>query len=111
MNSEGIPIVLSSYISTGTKIFVNIPKAFENIQQVAQAQQDLDWKWKISADNGYRVEENGKKLLEFNFDKMGGYGDETGYVDTVLETGEYYWTFKVKDMMCCFNAGVVDLSQ
>ena len=42
---------------------------------------------------------------------MIGYGQMTGYIDVVLSEGEFYWTFKVRKMTCCFNAGVVDLSK
>ena len=73
------------------------------------SQKNLDWKWIVN-ESGYTLLNN-KTLVNFNFGGMSSSFDMTGYLDVVLSSGEYYWTFKVINITCCFNAGLVDLSK
>jgi len=100
--SEGSPLVLSSYMPTGTQIFVSVPKAVVLPKQV-------NWKWHTPI-NPQTDEDSTTHFLKdsdltvyqpSNESSCGTYGT------VKFSSGEKYWTLRIDPLQCCVEAGVL----
>jgi len=101
LDSDGSPLVISSHMPSGTKIFVSVPKPIPLPKKIT-------WKWNTPHDSDNTV--SGSHYLK-NSDMTVYQPDNRSscgtYGTVKFTSGEKYWTLLIEPLQCCVEAGVV----
>jgi hypothetical protein len=110
LDEEGIPLVLSSFLPTETKIFVSIgdlvTQAIQNVlpnreasgTQVVETSEPKEWIWVKEVSKATFV--NDQTFLTFGLDRTIVYGE------ALKKNGTHYWRIKISHLMCCHDFGI-----